>query len=99
MPINYALFENNLTSDPSDYAEDQARRHHPMHMADWKEKLDAFLQFNERNILDHAGSVTAELAKRRAHAEFEKYDQERRRLDDRQPSDFDKAVEQVKQLG
>jgi len=81
-----------------DYAEDRARRHRPMHMADWAAKLDAFLQFNERNILDHAGTISAELGKRHAHAEFEKYDRERRRLEDRQPSDFDQAIARVKQL-
>jgi len=41
-----------------DYAEDQARRRRPMTMADWVAKLDAFLQFNERDILTHAGKVT-----------------------------------------
>jgi len=82
-----------------DYAEDQARRQHPMHMADWAAKLDAFLEFNERNILEHAGAVTAEFGKRHAHAEFDKYDRERRRLADRQPSDFDQAIDHVKRLG
>ena len=45
-----------------DYAEDQARRKSPMHMADWIKKLDAFLQFNERNILTHAGKVSKAIA-------------------------------------
>ena len=82
-----------------DYAEDQARRHAPMHMADWVTKLDAFLQFNERNILTHAGKVTHQLAGEHAHAEFEKYDAERRRIEAVQPSsDFDKAVEETKRL-
>ncbi len=45
-----------------DYAEDQARKHAAMHMADWIKKLDAFLAFNERNILTHAGTVSHELA-------------------------------------
>ena len=37
-----------------DYAASQARKHTPMHMADWEEKLDGFLRFNERNILSNA---------------------------------------------
>ena len=41
-----------------DFAEDQARRKKPMHMAEWVQRLDAFLQFNERNILTHAGVVS-----------------------------------------
>ncbi len=82
-----------------DFAEDRAQRKQPMHMAEWVERLDAFLQFNERNILTHAGSVSRELAERYAHAEFEKHEAERRRLEAAQPtSDFDQAVEEVKRL-
>jgi len=82
-----------------DFAEDQARRKKPMHMVDWIERLDAFLQFNERNILTHAGAVSHELAEQHAHAQFEQFDAERRRLEAAQPSsDFDRAVEKVKRL-
>ncbi len=82
-----------------DYAEDQARRHRPMHMADWVGKLDAFLQFNERNILTHAGQVSHQLAEEHAHAQFERYEAQRRQLEATQPtSDFDRAVEEVKRL-
>ncbi len=82
-----------------DFAEDQARRKKPMHMAEWVQRLDAFLQFNERNILTHAGAVSHQLAEEHAHAQFEQYDAERRRLEATQPSsDFDRAVEDVKQL-
>ena len=82
-----------------DFAEDQAQRKRPMHMAEWVERLDAFLQFNERNVLTHAGRVSHELAERHAHAEFEKHEAERHRLDSAQPaSDFDRAVEEVKRL-
>jgi len=67
-----------------------------MHMAEWVERLDAFLQFNERNVLTHAGSVSHEPAARHTHAEFEKHEAERRRLEVAQPaSDFDRAVEAV----
>ena len=90
---------NRIVSMYLDFAEDQAQRKRPMHMAEWVERLDAFLQFNERNVLTHAGSVSHELAGRHAHAEFEKHEAERRRLDSAQPaSDFDRAVEEVKRL-
>ena len=46
-----------------DYAEDQAMRQRPMHMADWVTKLDGFLEFNERNVLTHAGSISADMAR------------------------------------
>jgi hypothetical protein len=82
-----------------DFAEDQARRKKPMHMAEWVERLDAFLQFNERNILTHMGSISHELAEQHAHAQFEQHEAARLRLEAVQPtSDFDKAVAEVKRL-
>ncbi len=82
-----------------DYAEDQAHRRRPMHMSDWVAKLDAFLEFNERNILTHAGKISHELAESHAEHEFEKFEIERRRLEATTPtSDFDQAVEKVKRL-
>ena len=81
-------------------AEDQARRKSAMHMADWVVKLDAFLQFNERNILKHAGKVSHQLAEQHARGEFAKFEERRRQLEAQQPtSDFDKAVNHVKRLG
>jgi hypothetical protein len=53
---------NRIVSMYLDYAEDQARKKKPMHMPDWVKKLDAFLEFNERNILTHKGKVSHELA-------------------------------------
>lgn len=82
-----------------DYAEDQARRRKPMHMADWIGKLDAFLAFNERDIMTHAGAFSHQLAEDHALDAFEKYETERRRLEATTPtSDFDKAVEEVRRL-
>lgn len=58
-------------------------------MADWASKLDAFLQFNDAEILHDKGKVTAEIAKAFAESEFEQY----RILQDRQyQSDFDRLV-------
>ena len=91
---------NRVVSMYLDFAEDQARRHTAMHMAEWVERLDAFLQFNERNILDHAGSMSHELAERCAHDAFERYEIERRQLEaDTAVSDFDRVMEDVKKLG
>src|SRR5665647_3497464 len=62
-----------------DYAEDQAARHRPMRMADWVEKLDGFLSFNEYEILTNAGEVSAAVARELAEGEYERFrvDQDR----------------------
>jgi len=75
-----------------DYAEDQAERHIPMTMEDWVNKLNAFLQFNERDILDNPGKVTQEIAKTFAESEFEKYRVVQDKLFE---SDFDKTVKKL----
>jgi hypothetical protein len=56
-----------------DYANRQARKFIPMTMEDWKNKLDAFLNFNEEQIGDGIGKITHEIAKTFAESEFEKY--------------------------
>ncbi|MFZ2492842.1 MAG: virulence RhuM family protein [Thermoanaerobaculia bacterium] len=61
-----------------DYAEDQARRRRTMTMSEWEEKLDAFLQFNEREVLTHAGKLRAEVAEKLALERYEMFDAERR---------------------
>lgn len=86
---------NRIVSMYLDFAEDQARRRAPMHMADWVKKLDAFLQFNEREILTHAGSISHELAQDRALHQFEIYEQ-KRLTEPTAPSDFDRLVEKSK---
>ncbi len=75
-----------------DYAEDQAEKGIPMTMKDWAEKLNAFLQFNEYEILQDNGKVSAEIAQSFAHSEFEKY----RVLQDKQfESDFDRFAKSL----
>jgi hypothetical protein len=75
-----------------DYAEDQAERNIPMTMKDWSQKLDAFLQFNERDILKNAGKVTAQIAKEFAISEFEKY----KVIQDKSyKSDFDRLLGEI----
>ena len=76
-----------------DYAEDQAERHIPMTMEDWKGKLDVFLQFNEREVLDNPGKVSHKVAESFALSEFEKY----RIIQDKLfESDFDKFMIEIK---
>ncbi len=77
-----------------DYAENQAARQIPMKMRDWVEKLDAFLKFNEYEVLTNAGTVSAEVAKQLAEKEYEKF----RVVQDREYiSDFDRAVRELKE--
>jgi hypothetical protein len=75
-----------------DYAEDQAERGIPMTMQDWAGKLNAFLQFNERDILDHPGKVSQAVAKAFAESEFEKYRIVQDRLFE---SDFDRHIKKT----
>jgi len=63
-----------------DFAEDQARRRKQVFMQDWEIRLDEFLRFNERRVLGSPGSVSRDAAERRAHEEYDRF-QERRRLD------------------
>ncbi len=90
---------NRIVSMYLDYAEDQARRKKTVTMAEWVAKLDAFLQFNERNILTHAGTVSKQLAEEHAHGEFANFDAERLRRAAIEPtSDFDQVVDELKRL-
>jgi hypothetical protein len=77
-----------------DMAEMQAMRKIPMTMADWEERLGGFLKLWDREILQDAGKVTAELAKAHAESEFEKYRIVQDRLFE---SDFDRVIKQLKQ--
>jgi hypothetical protein len=63
-----------------DFAEDQSKRRQQILMNDWEEKLDAFLLFNERDVLPGAGKVSHKAAKRHAEAEYEHYATTRREL-------------------
>ena len=82
-------FLNRIVTMYLDYAESQAEKGIPMTMKDWAEKLNAFLKFNDADILQNAGKVTAEIAKSFAESEFEKY----RPIQDKLfESDFDRVV-------
>jgi hypothetical protein len=75
-----------------DYAETQAERNIPMTMKDWAGKLNAFLQFNEHEILDNPGKVSQDIARAFAESEFEKYRIVQDRLFE---SDFDRHIMSV----
>ena len=76
-----------------DYAENQAAKQIPMKMQDWVDKLDAFLQFNEYQLLQDAGKVSHAVALKLAFKEFEKF---RLLQDQLYESDFDKVVKKMK---
>jgi len=84
---------NRIVTMYLDYAENQAARQIPMKMKDWVEKLDAFLQFNDYSVLKNAGSISAEIAKKLATKQFEKY---RIKQDSEFESDFDKEIKRIK---
>ena len=56
-----------------DFAELQAKSHVPMYMKDWIQKLDDFLKLSGKELLNHAGSVSAEVAKLKANEEYDKF--------------------------
>lgn len=63
-----------------DYAEDQALRRQQVFLQDWQEKLDQFLQFNDRNVLKGAGTVSKKMADEKAQGEYARFAEQRRLL-------------------
>ena len=64
---------NRIVSLYLDFAELQAKSHKPMYMKDWILKLDEFLSLSGKDLLPHAGTVSAEIAKQKADSEYDKY--------------------------
>ena len=83
---------NRIVSMYLDYAEDQAEQGNVMTMKDWAAKLNAFLQFNQKEILQNSGKVTAAIAKEFAEKEYEKYKPIQDKLFE---SDFDKELKML----
>ncbi|HEV3413471.1 MAG TPA: virulence RhuM family protein [Puia sp.] len=83
---------NRVVSMYLDYAENQALRNIAMSMADWVQKLDAFLQFNDYHTLKNAGTISHDIAKKLAE---EQYDQYRIVQDQKFESDFDKLTKKL----
>ncbi len=83
---------NRIVTMYLDYAEMQAEQRQPVYMRQWKEKLDAFLKFNEKDILKNAGKVSVEIAKKLAVTEYEKFNLKRLEYDKQKD---DKEFEQI----
>ena len=75
-----------------DLAEDRARRKIPMTMEDWAERIDRFLEFDDREILRDKGKITAKMAREFAESEFEKYRVVQDRIFE---SDFDRMIQDI----
>jgi hypothetical protein len=79
-----------------DYAERQARKRQIISMAQWANKLDGFLEFNEQKILAHAGKVKTEVAKRIAEEHYEEFDNKRKRVEVHKADEEDlKQLEEI----
>jgi hypothetical protein len=79
---NYLLADeigqlNRLVTMWLDYAEDQTQRRRPIYMKDWQEKLDSFLQFNQRAILEHSGKISMQEAQAKALEHYQAFSQRR----------------------
>ena len=83
---------NNLVEQYLVFAEGQAMRRVPMSMNDWITKLHGFLTINDRDILNHAGKISHDMAKTFAEAEYEQFNTARIAHTDKLESDFDRAV-------
>ncbi len=83
---------NLLVSQYLDFAELQAIQRKPMYMKDWISKLHGFLTLNEREILDHKGTVSHDVAEKHAYKEFEKY---KKQLSNGQLDELDKHIKKL----
>lgn len=86
---------NRIVTMYLDYAEMQAENHNSMTMKDWVQKLNAFLQFNGREILHNSGKISHKVAQELAYKEYDKY---KLKQDKIYVSDFDKFLEETKML-
>ena len=86
---------NRIVSMYLDYAEIQAENHNAMTMQDWIDRLDAFLKFNGKEILQNAGKITQKVAQELAYKEYDKF---KERQDLIYESDFDKFLIKTKLL-
>lgn len=87
---------NRIVTMYLDYAETQAERRQPLYMKDWRERLDAFLKFNERQILEHPGKVSMEVAQRLALERYGQFEKKRLAREASMPDeDFDQVAKQL----
>ncbi|MBK7057605.1 MAG: virulence RhuM family protein [Leptospiraceae bacterium] len=92
---NELLALNNLVEQYLVFAEGQAMRRIPMYMQDWITKLNGFLSLNDREILDHAGKISHELAVEHSEKEYNLFHQKRMQESNKKESDFDKAIQNI----
>ncbi len=83
---------NRIVTMYLDFAEDQAHRRAPVTMAMWAEKLDAFLKFNDREVLTHAGKLRMDVAQKLAADRFTVFDTARKQADAAQADTDDLAA-------
>ena len=89
---------NQIVTMYLDFADLQAKKKVPMRMAQWAIKLDAFLEFNDQNVLTNAGKISHKVAQQLAESEYEKFVEIRRVEQTNEVSDFDELVDKQKQL-
>jgi hypothetical protein len=89
---------NNLVEQYLIFAQGQAMRRVPMHMADWIEKLNGFLTLNDRDILTHAGRISHEMAQAKAELEYDKFKTLAARSPRPVDADFEQATKDLKKL-
>lgn len=89
---------NNLVEQYLIFAQGQAMRRIPMHMADWVKKLDGFLTLNQRDILTHAGRISHEMAQAKAEQEYDKFRAVAAADSQAVDSDFDSAATALQKL-
>lgn len=87
---------NEIVTMYLDYAERQARQRKTVTMEQWSDKLDVFLEFNEQELLTHAGKVKAEVAKKLAEERYEAFDKKRKIEEVKQADEEDiKELEEI----
>ena len=89
---------NNLVEQYLIFAQGQAERRVPMYMNEWIKKLDAFLTINDRDILNHAGSISNSLAKEHAENQYKKFNELRLKEEAERLSDFDIVLKEINQI-
>ena len=80
---------NRIVTMYLDYAEDQAKRHIPMYMNDWENRLDAFLQFTGRSVLDNAGHISREAVDKFVNEQYAIFDHNRHCLESEDSMELD----------
>ena len=86
---------NNLIEQYLVFATGQAKQRIPMYMEDWITKLNGFLTLNNREILEHAGRISHELAKEKAETEYKIYHTKRLDIQKQLDTDFEKTIKLI----